>query len=784
MQHDPSSPRVLDPVCGMLIDPATAAGHSEYNGQTIYFCNPGCKKKFDADPERYLSPRAAVEEPGDPTRTYTCPMHPEVVQQGPGSCPYCGMALEPMAPSLEEGPNPELEDMTRRFRLSAILTIPLLGVAMGHMLPGTDGLFGPQGPLNPVVRGWVELLLALPVVLWGGWPFFVRAVASVRHRSPNMFTLIGLGTAAAFGYSTLAVLAPGLFPETMRDAHGAVGLYFEAAAAIVTLVLLGQVLELRARARTGAAVRALLGLAAKTARRILPDGTEEDIPLEMVAAGDTLRVRPGEKIPVDGRVRDGSASVDESMITGEPVPTEKAPGDAVTGGTVALAGSFRMTAEKVGADTLLSRIATMTAEAQRSRAPVQKLADQVSAWFVPLVMLVAVVAFIAWLSVGPEPRLAYALVAAVSVLIIACPCALGLATPMSVMVAVGRGASTGVLFRDAAALETLRKADTLVIDKTGTLTEGKPRLVAVDVTDSQAGVNENDLLALAAGLEQGSEHPLADAIVKGAQARGLIIPASERFESFAGKGIGGVVDGRRVLLGNVALLTLHAIRPADIEPFAERAETLRQGGHTVLFAAVNGRIAGLIAAADPVKGHAREALDALRRDGLRVLMLTGDTETTARAVAETLGITEVIAGVLPDEKADVVARLQAEGRIVAMAGDGVNDAPALARADAGIAMGTGTDIALESAAVTLVKGDLRGIARARALSRAAMANIKQNLWFAFGYNALGVPVAAGLLYPLTGALLSPMLAAAAMSFSSVSVIANALRLGRTKLDGQ
>ncbi|HLU70169.1 MAG TPA: copper-translocating P-type ATPase, partial [Fibrobacteria bacterium] len=684
------------------------------------------------------------------TKTYTCPMHPEVVQQGPGSCPFCGMALEPMAPSLEEGPNPELEDMTRRFWGSAALTVPLLVVAMGHMLPGTDTVFGPAGLLNPLVRGWVELLLASPVVLWGGWPFFERAVASVRHRSPNMFTLIGLGTAAAFGYSTLAVLAPGLFPDSLRDARGAVGLYFEAAAAIVTLVLLGQVLELRARARTGAAVRALLGLAAKTARRVLSDGTEEDVPLDMIHAGDLVRVRPGEKIPVDGRVSEGSASVDESMITGEPLPATKAVDDQVTGGTVALAGSFLMVAEKVGADTLLSRIATMTAEAQRSRAPVQKLADRVSAWFVPLVMLVAVVAFFAWLALGPEPRLAHALVAAVSVLIIACPCALGLATPMSVMVAVGRGASSGVLFRDATALETLRKADTLVIDKTGTLTEGKPRLVTVDVTGSPAGLSESELLTLAAGLEQGSEHPLADAIVNGARARGLTVPASGHFESFAGKGIGGVVEGRRVLLGNLALLTLHALRPAEIEAFAARAESLRAGGHTVLFAAVDGKMAGLIAAADPVKSHARAALDALRRDGLRVLMLTGDTETTARAVAATLGITEVIAGVLPDEKADVVARLQAEGRIVAMAGDGVNDAPALARADAGIAMGTGTDIALESAAVTLVKGDLRGIARARALSRAAMANIRQNLWFAFGYNALGVPVAAGILYPFTG----------------------------------
>ncbi len=774
---------VLDPVCGMTIDPAHAAGHSEHDGQTIYFCNLGCKKKFDADPLRYVTSAPTgnkSRDEGDPAKTYTCPMHPEVVQQGPGTCPYCGMALDPMAPSLDDGPDPELIDMTTRFWVSALFTLPLMGVAMGHMVPGAQGLFGHEGLLAPRVRGWVEFILAIPIVLWGGWPFFERAVASVRHRSPNMFTLIGIGTAAAFGYSALAVLAPSLFPASLRDAHGALGLYFEAAGAIITLVLLGQVLELRARARTGAAVRALLGLAAKTARRVLPGGTEEDVALEMVEVGDTLRVRPGEKIPVDGRVREGSASVDESMITGEPVPAAKAPGDKVTGGTVALAGSFLMSAEKVGADTLLSRIAAMTAAAQRSRAPVQQLADRVSAWFVPLVLLASVVAFAVWLTVGPAPRLAHALVAAVSVLIIACPCALGLATPMSVMVAVGRGATSGVLFRDATALQTLRTIDTLVLDKTGTLTAGKPRLVAVELIAGQTELTEDELLSFAAALEQGSEHPLAQAVVSGATERGLVIPKTERFESFAGQGIGGVVAGRRVLLGNLALLTLHAIRTAD---FTARAEALRAGGRTVLYVALNGKVAGYVVAADPIKAHAREALDALRADGLRVVMLTGDAETSARAVAEALGITEVIAGVLPDEKADVIARLQAEGRTVAMAGDGVNDAPALARADAGIAMGTGSDIALESAAVTLVKGDLRGIARARALSRATMANIRQNLWFAFGYNALGVPLAAGVLYPLTGSLLSPMIAAAAMSFSSVSVIGNALRLRQVKLEG-
>ena len=703
-------------------------------------------------------------------------MHPEVRQTGPGSCPKCGMALEPVEVSLEEESNPELEDMTRRFRVSVVLTVPVLLLAMGHMLPGVS----PHGFLASPLRGWLEFLLSAPVVLWGGWPFFERAWQSLRLRSPNMFTLIGLGTAAAFGYSAVAVLAPGIFPESLRDAHGNVGLYFEAAAVIVTLVLLGQVLELRARGQTGAAVRALLGLAAKTARRVGADGSEEDVPLDAVAVGDALRVRPGEKVPVDGTILEGTSSVDESMITGEPIPAEKRAGDKVTGATLNGTGSFVMRAEKVGSETLLARIVAMVAAAQRSRAPVQRLADRVSGWFVPIVVVVALVAFAAWVLAGPEPRLAHALVAAVSVLIIACPCALGLATPMSVMVATGRGAGFGVLFRDAAALEELRKVDTLVVDKTGTLTEGRPSLVAVEAMQgARSDLDESELLRLAAGLERGSEHPLAEAIVKGAEERGIAVPKAERFESFAGMGVSGIVAGRRVALGNVALLQHHAIDPGGLP---ERADALRADGSIVLLMAVDGKVAGLLVAADRVKETTPAALAALRADGVRVVMLTGDNEATARAVAARLGIEEVIAGVLPDQKAEHVARLQAEGRVVAMAGDGVNDAPALARANVGIAMGTGADVALESAHVALVKGDLRAIARARALSRAAMANIRQNLFFAFAYNALGVPVAAGILYPWTGVVLSPMIAAAAMSFSSVSVIGNALRLRRAKLE--
>jgi Cu+-exporting ATPase len=689
------------------------------------------------------------------------------------------MALEPVEVSLEEEANPELEDMTRRFRASLALTIPVLLLAMGHMLPGLSALFalpGLHGFPASSARGWLEFLLSAPVVLWGGWPFFERAWDSLRLRSPNMFTLIGLGTAAAFGYSAVALLAPGLFPTSLRDAHGQIGLYFEAAAAIVTLVLLGQVMELRARSRTGAAVRALLGLAAKTARRVGEGGAEEDVPLERVAVGDVLRVRPGEKIPVDGGVLEGASNVDESMVTGEPMPAAKKSGDKVVGATLNGTGSFLMRAEKVGADTLLARIVDMVAAAQRSRAPVQRLADRVSAWFVPAVIATAAVSFAAWMTLGPEPRMAHALVAAVAVLIIACPCALGLATPMSIMVATGKAAGLGILFRNAAAIEELRKVDTLVVDKTGTLTEGKPRLVTVE----PHGMAENDLLRLAAALEKGSEHPLADAVIQGAVERGLSIPATEGFESVTGKGVRATVEGRRVALGNSAMMKILSL---DADPFAARAEVLRGEGQTVLFAAVDGVVVGLLGVADPVKDGAAEAIRALHADDIRIVMLTGDNATTARAVAARLGIDEVMADVLPDQKADKVKSLQVAGRFVAMAGDGINDAPALAQANVGIAMGTGTDVAMESAGVTLVKGDLRGIARARNLSRATMANIRQNLWFAFGYNALGVPVAAGILYPWFGTLLSPMIAAAAMSFSSVSVIANSLRLRTAKLEG-
>ena len=780
--------RVTDPVCGMTIDPATAAGRSEYAGKTWHFCSASCKTRFDADPARYVATpeghHSAASMSGKATATvkagrnlsrvmHVCPMDPEVRQLGPGSCPKCGMALEPEEISAEEEGNPELDDMTRRFKVSAVLTVPLVALTMLPMLPG----FPAHGFFSSPLRGWLELLLAAPVVLWGGLPFFVRARDSVANRSLNMFTLIGLGTAVAFGYSAVAVSAPALFPDSLRDAHGHVGLYFEAAAVIITLVLLGQVLELRARGRTGAAIRALLGLAAKSARRLRADGSEEDVPLEDVRPGDLLRVRPGEKIPVDGLITAGASRIDESMITGEPMPAAKSAGDKVVGATLNGGGALVIRAEKVGADTLLARIVALVAAAQRSRAPVQRLADKVSAWFVPAVIGIAIAAFTAWMQWGPEPRLAHALVAAGSVLIIACPCALGLATPMSIMVATGRGAGMGVLFRNAEAIEALRKVDTLVVDKTGTLTEGRPKLVTFEAR----GLSDDELLTLAAALEKGSEHPLADAIVKEAQARKLALSEAEDFESVTGMGVTGSVAGRRVALGNLALLRRIGVAESAIGPAATRAEALRAEGQTVLYAAVDGAFAGLLGAADPVKETSLEAVRALHREGVRVIMLTGDNETTARAVAARLGIDEVKAGVLPAQKAEAVAELQAQGRIVAMAGDGINDAPALARAHVGIAMWTGTDVAIESAPVTLVKGDLRGIVRARALSHATMSNIRQNLWFAFGYNALGVPVAAGVLYPWFGVLLSPMLAAAAMSFSSVSVIANALRLRRARV---
>ena len=704
---------------------------------------------------------------------YTCPMHPEIVRDAPGTCPICGMALESRtiaAPDQGEK-NPELANMTRRFWVSAVLTAPLILMAMAHDLPGhvLDDV------ATPTTLRWVELALATPVVLWGGWPFFVRAWQSLVHRSPNMFTLIGLGVSVAFLDSLVATLFPGLFPASFRDAQGLVAVYFEAAAAIVTLVLLGQVLELRARSRTGSAIRALLGLAPKQARRVTADGREEDVPLDQVKVGDLLRVRPGEKVPVDGVVTEGTSAVDESMVTGESMPVEKHPGERVIGATMNTAGSVVMRADRVGAETLLSQIVHMVGEAQRSRAPVQRLADTVSAYFVPAVIAAAVIAFVVWALVGPEPRMAYALVAAVSVLIIACPCALGLATPMSIMVATGKGATVGVLFRNAEAIEVLRQVNTLVVDKTGTLTEGKPKLVAVV---PQAGQDEAVVLRLAASLEQGSEHPLASAIVAGAAARGVDLLKPVDFQAVGGKGVTGTVDGHAVALGNLALLQQLHVDPG---PLAARAEELRADGQTVMFVAVDAQPAGLLAVADPIKPTTVEAIRQLHDEGLKIVMLTGDNRTTAQAVARRLGIDDVVADVLPDQKVDAVKRLQAEGRFVAMAGDGINDAPALAQAQVGIAMGTGTDVAMESAGVTLVKGDLTGIVRARRLSRATMANIKENLFFAFVYNAVGVPLAGGVLYPFVGLLLSPMIAAAAMSVSSVSVIVNALRLRSTRM---
>ncbi|NJD62475.1 MAG: copper-translocating P-type ATPase [Deltaproteobacteria bacterium] len=698
-------------------------------------------------------------------------MHPEIVRDAPGSCPKCGMALEARTAASEEEEIPELVDMTRRFWVSLALTLPVLISAMGDSLPGhlLDGILSPRG------RGWMELALATPVVLWGGWPFFVRGWQSLVHRSLNMFTLIGLGVGVAYGYSVIAKLFPGIFPVSIRGESGDVSVYFEAAAVITTLVLLGQVMELRARSRTGAAIKALLGLAPKTARRIRENGFEEDISLDDVLPGDRLRVRPGEKVPVDGIVLEGSSAVDESMVTGEPIPVEKKAGDRLVGATVNGTGSLVMRAERVGSETLLARIVRMVAEAQRSRAPIQKLADRVAGYFVPTVVATAIVTAVVWGLFGPSPRMAHALINAVAVLIIACPCALGLATPMSIMVATGKGATAGVLFKNAEAIEVLRKVDTLVVDKTGTLTEGKPRLVTV-----VAGKDweEAGLLRLAASLERGSEHPLAAAIVSGTQDRGVELAGADSFESVTGKGVKGRVDGHSVGLGNRRLLEDLGIDPGE---FAGKAEALRKDGQTVMFVTADGNAAGLLGVADPVKGTTAEAIRALHKEGIRIVMLTGDNRTTADAVAKKLGIDEVVAEVLPDQKADAVKRFQGEGRMVAMAGDGINDAPALAQAQVGIAMGTGTDVAMESAGVTLVKGDLRGIVRARKLSEATMRNIRQNLFFAFVYNALGVPVAAGVLYPFFGILLSPMIAAAAMSFSSVSVVTNALRLRSVSL---
>ncbi len=698
-------------------------------------------------------------------------MHPEIRQVGPGSCPICGMALEPVEVSLEDRPDPELQQMSRRFWVSLVLTAPLFAMVMSDML--FDRAISAALPHRG--RVFLELALALPVCTWAAWPFYKRATQSVRNRNLNMFTLIGLGVSVAFGYSLVAALAPGLFPETFRE-HGEVGTYFEAAAVIVTLILLGQVLELRARGQTSSAIRKLLGLAPTTARRIAPDGTEHDVPLADVRVGDRLRVRPGEKVPVDGVVLEGKSAIDESMVTGEPIPLEKAAGERVIGGTINGTGALVIDADKVGADTLLARIVAMVSAAQRSRAPIQKLADTVSGWFVPIVILVALGTFAVWSFVGPEPRMAHALVNAVAVLIIACPCALGLATPISIMVATGKGATMGVLFRDAEAIEVLRKVDTLVADKTGTLTEGKPQLASVTPAP---GTDGDELLRLAAAIERASEHPLAAAIVAGAQGKRLQLADAKAFESITGKGVRGTVEGKAIALGNRALMELVG---ADFGSLSARAEELRADGQTVMFVAIDGRFAGLIGVADPIKESAREAVEQLQADGIRVVMMSGDSKTTARAVAAKLGIDDVLAEVLPEQKAEHVRRLQGEGKVVAMAGDGINDAPALAQAQVGIAMGTGTDVAMESAGVTLVKGDLRGILRARRLSRATMTNIKQNLFFAFVYNAAGVPVAAGILYPFTGILLSPMLAAAAMSLSSVSVIGNALRLRATRFE--
>ncbi|WP_263451655.1 heavy metal translocating P-type ATPase [Hyalangium gracile] len=800
--------RPVDPVCGMKVNPqAPKGGTYDYEGHTYFFCNPKCREKFRAEPHKYLQPKAEVPPAGPPgtvyicpmdpevrqdhpgacpkcgmalepeapvaaTKTeYVCPMHPQVVRDAPGSCPICGMALEPRTVALEEAPDPELLSMTRRLWVSLALSVPVVFLGMSDLLPGQPV----QRQLSASALAWVQLVLASPVVLWGGWPFFQRGAASVRNRHLNMFTLIALGTGAAYLFSVFATLFPGALPHAFTGHGGSIPVYFEAAAAIITLVLLGQVLELRARRATSGALRALLSLAPTTARRLRDDGQEEDVPLEHVHPGERLRVRPGEKVPVDGVVLEGESAVDESMVTGESLPVEKAPGAKVTGGTVNGTGSLVMRAERVGRDTLLARIVQRVSEAQRTRAPIQRLADKVSSIFVPTVIAVAVLTAIIWGVWGPEPRLAYALVNAVAVLIIACPCALGLATPISVVVGTGRGAQVGVLIRDAAALERMEQVDTLVVDKTGTLTEGKPRLVAVV---PQAGFEETRLLRLAASLERGSEHPLAAAIVAGAQERGVVLTQVQDFRSITGKGVTGRVDGDAVALGNVALLAELEVEPGAL---AERAEALRREGQTVVFVVAGGKAAGVLGVADPIKLSTPEALTQLRREGLRVVMLTGDSRTTAEAVARKLGITEVVAEVLPEAKGDVVKKLQAEGRVVAMAGDGVNDAPALAQADVGIAMGTGTDIAMESAGVTLVKGDLLGIVRARKLSQGTLRNIRQNLFFAFVYNTLGVPLAAGALYPLFGLLLSPMFASAAMSLSSVSVIGNALRLRRLSL---
>ena len=819
---------VIDPVCGMTVDPNSAAASYEYEGKAYYFCSTHCVKKFQDDPERFLNkpaspvtmqpigigralihtskeviqttadtgriytcpmhPEVRQNKPGScpkcgmalepltvtgpQTKTeYTCPMHPEIVRDAPGSCPLCGMALEPRTVSLNDEENPELRDMQKRFWLSAVLSLPVFALGMSDLIPGQPL----QQTFSASALTWIQLALATPVVLWGGAPFFVRAWQSLVNRSLNMFTLIGLGVTVAYVYSLVATLFPDIFPHSFRAHGGGVPVYFEAAAVVTTLVLLGQVLELKARGQTSAAIKSLLGLAPKTARKVLEDGKEGDVPLEDVSAGDKLRVRPGEKVPVDGVILEGRSTVDESMISGEPIPVVKGPGERVIGATINGNGTFVMRAERVGSETLLAQIVQMVAEAQRSRAPIQRLADRVSAYFVPAVILIAVVTFVVWATIGPEPRLAYALINAVAVLIIACPCALGLATPMSIMVATGKGAQMGVLFRNAEAIEVLREVDTLVVDKTGTLTEGKPKLLSVLPASEWS---ERDLLRLAASLERGSEHPLASAIVAGANERGVEVTIVQDFQSITGKGVTGRIEGHLVAIGNAGFLEELQI---DSREFVQQAEELRAQGQTVMFVGIDGRAAGLLGVADPIKESTPEAIKQLHEQGIRIIMITGDSSTTAKAVSESLGLDDVIAEVLPNQKAEVVKRLQAEGRKVGMAGDGINDAPALAQADVGIAMGTGTDVAMQSAEVTLVKGDLRGIVRAIRLSRATVKNVRQNLFFAFLYNALGVPIAAGILYPFFGVLLSPMIAAAAMSFSSVSVIGNALRLRKVSI---
>jgi Cu+-exporting ATPase len=827
---------MFDPICGMNVEPDRAAASHVYNGQTYYFCSQHCLAKFKEDPEKFLKsqthaghehshaaahphahdhqqsqghgapqkPKSDETEPGtyvcpmdpevreskpgacpkcgmalEPTSPaapsvkteYVCPMHPEIVRSEPGACPICGMALEPRTVTLEEETNPELIDMTRRFWISVVLSAPIAFLAMSDLIPGQPL----QRSFSPRLLNWLQLLLATPVVLWGGWAFFQRGWVSIVNRSLNMFTLIAIGVGTAYVYSVAATLLPDVFPQSFRGHGGEVGVYFDAAAVITTLVLLGQVLELRARSKTSKAIKALLGLAPKTARQLRDDGTETDVPLERVQVGDRLRVRPGEKVPVDGVVLEGATSVDESMITGEPIPVEKTKDGRVTGGTVNGTGSFVMRAERVGSDTLLAQIVRMVAEAQRSRAPIQKLADVIAGYFVPAVILTAVVTFIVWSVIGPEPRFAYALLNAVAVLIIACPCALGLATPMSIMVGTGRGATAGVLIKNAEALEVLEKIDTLVVDKTGTLTEGKPHLTALVAVN---GRTEDEVLRLTASLEKGSEHPLAAAIVKGAEKKGLKLVESREFRSITGKGVVGSIDGKRVALGNSKLLEELNIKGDELW---DRSEALRKDGQTVMYVVVDEAVAGLLGVSDPVKQSTPEAIGLLHDDGVKIVMLTGDNRTTAEAVARKLGIDEIQAEVLPEQKSEVVKRLQTQGHMVAMAGDGVNDAPALAQAHVGIAMGTGTDVAMESAGVTLVKGDLRGIAKVRRLSRGTMRNIRQNLFFAFIYNVLGVPIAAGALYPFFGILLSPIIASAAMTFSSVSVIANALRLRRINL---